>query len=134
LLTPGKLTYVYAIGCELALAAGCQSGRFLGAYTLAKINSTLRTRARKPKKPKKPYPEFPLFPHATGRWCKKIKGAFHCFGPWDDWQAALQRWEAEKVDLLAGLKPAARREKDGESTMRDLANRFLAAKESRVVV
>jgi hypothetical protein len=34
--------------------------------------------------------------------------------------------------LLACRKPAARREKDGESTMRDLANRFLAAKESRV--
>ncbi len=99
---------------------------------MANVNSTLRTRARKTKKPKKPYPEFPLFAHASGRWCKKIRGAFHYFGPWADWHAALQKWEAEKVDLLAGRKPAARRRQDGECTMRELGNHFLTNKRNRV--
>ena len=35
-------------------------------------------------KPPKPYPLFPLTAHPTRRWCKKIAGKLHYFGPWDD--------------------------------------------------
>lgn len=31
-------------------------------------------------KPTKPYPAYPLLAHATGRWCKKIRGRFVYFG------------------------------------------------------
>jgi integrase len=60
-------------------------------------------------KPKKPYPEFPLFPHQTRRWAKKIRGRFAFFGPWSDPQGALERFLAQRDELMAGLVPRARR-------------------------
>jgi hypothetical protein len=84
------------------------------------------TRSKKPTKPEKPYLDFPLFPHATRRWAKKIRGKLHYFGPWDDWQGALGKFQEQRDDLMAGCTPRGNR--DG-LTIRDLCNRFLTAKE-----
>jgi integrase len=49
----------------------------------------------------------------------------HYFGPWDDWQAALDKYQAQRDDLHAGRTPRVQ----GEGmTVRDLANRFLTLK------
>jgi len=79
-------------------------------------------------KPSKPYPGFPLFPHATRRWAKKIRGKHHYFGPWDCWQAALDKYQEQRDDLHAGRIP---RTKADVLTVRDLCNRFLTAKENQ---
>ncbi|MBI3462345.1 MAG: hypothetical protein HY000_04695, partial [Planctomycetes bacterium] len=76
-------------------------------------------------KPQKPYADFPLFPHATKRWAKKIRGKLRYFGPWQNPEAALERYLNERDDLYAGRKP--RTSADG-LTLRDLLNRFLTAK------
>src|SRR5437762_4638886 len=80
-------------------------------------------------KPSKPYPEFPLFPHAAGVWAKKIRGKMHYFGPWDDPDGALKKYLDQKDALHAGKKP---REDTGALTVKEAANRFLIAKQSRV--
>jgi integrase len=86
---------------------------------------------RKPtsSKPAKPYADFPLFPHATRRWAKKIRGKLHYFGPWDEPQAAVDKYLSQRDDLHAGRTP--RVTSDGV-TIRELANRFLTAKERLV--
>ena len=83
----------------------------------------------KGKKPRKPSPDFPLFPHNNGSWCKKVRGKLCYFGPWADPQAALQRWVDEKDELLAGRTPRTRRE---DIRLRELLNRFLSLKQSRL--
>lgn len=79
-----------------------------------------------PTKPNKPYPEFPLFPHATKRWAKKIRGQLHYFGPWDDPDAALNKYLADKDALHAGRKPKA---ETGALSLKVLANAFLNHKQ-----
>ena len=76
----------------------------------------------------KPHPDFPLFRHATGRWCKKIRGKFHYFGKVaddPDGQIALAKWLEEKDDLLAGRTP---RVKPEGLTLRELLDRFIVSK------
>lgn len=78
----------------------------------------------------KPHADYPLTAHrGTGRWCKKIRGKIHYFGKLDDPQAALELWLAQKDDLLAGRTP--RTAADG-LTLKELANRFLNAKDNLV--
>ena len=89
---------------------------------MATPNSTAR---RAKRKPAKPHPEYPLFAHAAGVWAKKIRGKLHYFGPWDDPDAALQKYVDQKDDLHAGRTP---RTKPDGLTLRDLVNRFLTAK------
>jgi integrase len=62
-------------------------------------------------------------------WAKKIKGKLHYFGPWEDPQGALAKYEAEKEALHAGKKPRA----DPEAlTVKQAANHFLNAKQALV--
>ena len=96
---------------------------------MAEANSTARPRPRKAAKPKKPSKDFPLFPHANGQWAKKVRQKLHFFGVWADHQKALLRWLDEKDDLLAGRVPRSRHPDDTQ-TLRELANQFLATKES----
>ena len=80
-------------------------------------------------KPSKPYPEFPLFPHATKRWAKKIRGQLHYFGPWDDPDAALNKYLEQKDSLHAGRK---RKAEVGALTVKALANAYLNHKQERL--
>lgn len=87
-----------------------------------RVQSTV---SRSKNKPAKPYEGFPLFPHATGRWAKKIRGKLHYFGPWDDWQKALDKYQNQRDDLHAGRTP---RERTDGLVVRDLCNSFLTTK------
>lgn len=76
-------------------------------------------------KPDKPYEGFPLTAHPSGRWCKKIRGRLVYFGPWDDWQAALNKFLSERDDLYAGRKPRPAAQGD---TLAYALDRFLSSK------
>ena len=92
-------------------------------------------KAGRRKAPKKKHGDFPLTAHkATNRWCKKVRGKVHYFGPWNDGepqaaQAALVKWLEQKDDLLAGRIP--RVQADG-LTIEKLVNRFLNDKKALV--
>jgi len=91
---------------------------------------------RTPRKAKrsKPHRDFPLFKHQTGRWCKKIHGKHHYFGPVTPdgdhgAQAALGRWLDQKDDLLAGRELATKGE---GTTVANLVNHYLTHKQALV--
>jgi integrase len=80
-------------------------------------------------KPSKPYPEFPLYAHAAGYWAKKIRGRFYYFGPWEDPDGALTKYEEQKDALHSGKSP---RPEPGETNLKDLCNSLLNAKKALV--
>ena len=83
----------------------------------------------KPAKPPKPSPDFPLFPHAAGVWAKKIRGKLHYFGPWDDPQGALAKYNRQKDDLHEGREPLPAVE---GVTVKNVVNAFLRHKKARL--
>lgn len=84
-------------------------------------------------KPTKPYPEFPLYSHRNGQWAKKILGKTWFFGPWDDSNAALLKYQAEIHEIKAGRDP--RRlgvaEASPGMTTSEMLNTFLTDMERR---
>lgn len=74
-------------------------------------------------RPPKPYDGFPLFAHACGQWGKKIHGQIYYFGVWEDPQAAVERYLAERDYLHNGLAPP-----DGGETIADVLNSFRGIK------
>lgn len=83
-------------------------------------------------KPDKPYPEFPLYAHNTRRWAKKIKGHTRFFGPWNDWQAALVRYEHDVHYWQRGQKPPPMDANKDAVTVGYLVNKFLEHREGLV--
>lgn len=83
------------------------------------------TRSDSQSKPAKPYPDFPLTPHPTGRWCKKILGRLHYFGPLADPDGALAKYLEQKQRLHAGLTTSDNHE---VLTVYRLCAKFLATK------
>ncbi len=81
-------------------------------------------------KPSKPYPDFPLYAHNSKRWAKKIKGRTHFFGHWNNWQAALERFQYENDYLQQGKTPPPKT--DGRLTIGDLVNDFLAHRDAKL--
>jgi integrase len=97
---------------------------------MSESNSTTAAESGKPtttNKPAKPRPDFPLFPHAAGVWAKKIRGKLHYFGPWDDPDGALAKYEEQKDALHAGRAP---RPDPDALTVKEAANAFLNAKKA----
>lgn len=80
-------------------------------------------------RPNKPYPTFPLTPHPNGQWCKKIRGRVRFFGVWADPKSALDEYTRQAADLHAGREP--RRGQGHGTTIRDLANHYLAAQHAK---
>lgn len=56
-------------------------------------------------KPSKPYSGFPLFAHASGVWAKKISGKLWYFGPWENPDAALAKFNLWLPEIRAGRDP-----------------------------
>ena len=83
----------------------------------------------KRKKPLKPHKDYPLTANGNGQWSKKIQGRVHYFGVWEEPQAALEKWLAEKDYLLAGKVP--HRVSDGYR-VQEMCNDFLTAKQKLV--
>lgn len=79
----------------------------------------------------KPYPEFPLTAHPSGRWCKKLRGKQHYFGPLAEWERALEKYKREWPYLLQG-KTAPADDPGDWLTVDDLLNQWLDAKLQRI--
>jgi integrase len=94
--------------------------------------------SRRPRRSKhqsaKPRSDFPLTAHPSGRWCKKIKGKLHYFGPiiandnGASAQAALDKWLHDKDELLAGRVPRQHHANE-RRTLRYLCDMFIITKE-----
>ena len=81
----------------------------------------------------KPYKDFPLTSHrAAKQWCKKHRGRSHYFGPLDNWQAALKRFEREWPYIIQGLTPPTLVDDEDACTLRTLCNLFLETKRNKI--
>jgi hypothetical protein len=58
---------------------------------MTKDHLTATSPQGKPAKPR-PDPLFARWNGRVGRWCRKIRGRLHYFGPWDDPDGAEHRY------------------------------------------
>ena len=72
--------------------------------------------------------KFPLRLHASGQWCKTIRGRGHYFGT--DRDKALARYVRDREDLEGGRVPRPRDE--DAVTVKELANRVRHARRADV--
>jgi integrase len=91
---------------------------------MSEANSSQKSPRCKPTKP----PGCPLTVHPAGYWSKKIRGRVCYFGPWEDLDGALARYQAEKDALAAGQAPEPDREEN--LTVKGLVNAFLNHKQN----
>jgi hypothetical protein len=76
----------------------------------------------------KRYPAFPLTPHRHARqWVKKHQEKTRYFGPLGDPDAALDRFNREWKDVIAGRAPESAYTRDGWTVL-DLCNAFIVHK------
>src|SRR3954471_2470820 len=93
----------------------------------------MKTQSSKSAASLKPYKAFPLTPHrAAKQWVKKHRGDSYYFGPLDNWQAALKRFEREWPYIVQGLTPPALADDADACTLRTLANLFLESKRNKI--
>src|SRR4051794_13928629 len=93
----------------------------------------MKTKVRKSVASLKPYDAFPLTPHrAAKQWCKKHRRKSYYFGPLDNWQAALKRYEREWPYIVQGLTPPALSDDTDACTLRTLCNLFLESKRNKI--
>jgi len=96
-------------------------------------NSSKRSTSRKAlQKPKKPRPDFPLFPHASGKWCKTIRGKSYYFGTWNDPSSAEQEYLDVASDLHAGRSPSSEKNGDAGVALRECCNAFIRSKRTKM--
>lgn len=94
---------------------------------MTESHSTTPSPSDKSSRPSKPYSEYPLTAHPNGQWCRKIRDQIHYFGSWDDPDAALSLYLAQKDDLHAGRKPRP----DADAVLvKDVVNAFLNHKDA----
>jgi len=96
--------------------------------TARKGRSKSRNKARKPQWP---YPNIvTMTAHPSGYWCKKIKGKLYYFGPIDQPDVALARYQEDGPDLHAGRVPRRRRRGQWieSTTVANAANAFMSVK------
>ncbi len=86
-----------------------------------------RSRKSKPAKPPKPYSDYPLTPHASGKWCKKVKGVLYYFGEWADPDGALNEWLERQDGIRAGIDQDRQDQESNGDDVAFLCNDFLAA-------
>jgi integrase len=110
---------------SIAMTQANSTAGATGSKPADAVPADLPTRAR----PAKPYPDFPLYPHPMGYWAKKVRGRMHYFGPWEDPDGALAKYNEQKDDLHAGNTPRA---KQKALTVKDAVNAYLNEKDSRV--
>jgi hypothetical protein len=84
----------------------------------------------KSNKPKKPYPKFPLTAHPNGQWCKTIRYKIRYFGPWDDPDGALARYQAVAADLHAGREPKTSVPVEG-LTIKEVSDAYLHSQHAK---
>ena len=75
--------------------------------------------------------KFPLTLHATGQYCKKIRGKTYYFGA--DKKDALRRYLEQAAYLHAGKRPKPESITDN-SSLKDLCNMYLDHQDSRAQI